>query len=301
MTFVVVAPKKILAPLVKSLRKIKVAADIHPVLRPRKKKNNHDPYSVYAILAKRPCKPRGLLLVVPRQANVLNVIPSAVIENVPIGLLFADTATDIVQWCDAMSLWYRAAKQETSYVSLAMNTPYFLSEAAHLMKSVRNAYGRMHCARKLFANDFTCDDLLKELSKGPTFVTYLGHSSLRGWSGYRGISWRHIASVPFIKPCGTIVSISCDTLKYEESRESFGSLLITHGRACAYLGSAHVIRMHSYSDFIKLIRMVTTTYHPHTIGELMVQLNRCMDVPSHESEKNDFNNFRLIGNPLQKF
>lgn len=298
MRLAVVAPKKMLVPLVARLTRTKISSGIVPIARRTEKRGTADPYGILAVAESCPPKTGGLLLVIPRRMSVLRAIPSAVMSGKPVGLLQADGMDDLLSWCDALDVCSQRHAPSRTYAPLAMNTMFFKSQGALLAKSIRRAYRLDGAAKNLFADTIVRDDLLEELAKGPSLVTYLGHGSQQGWGGYRGVDGRRVAVIPQIRPCGTVISISCDTLVQNRAEISFGSRFVAGGRACAYLGAAGKVKMDSYADFVRMMNAVISR-RPRTMGELMVRMDDDVSATENDAMKRDWAFYRLIGNPLQ--
>jgi len=258
-----------------------------------------DPYQIAEIIKTQPLDTEGILLIAPVEASPSELLPAPVIEGKPVGIVQAETVSEISPWLNAMSQ-DRLAK-DNRWVVLAMWKELYLSWGNRFLDWMRQGTnGGAVEVSPWFSDLVSRDELCGMLATGPAFAVYVGHGRSRGWSGYRGLRWEHVESLEVQKPCGVIVSLSCDTLKREKDVPSFGSRWIRLGRSCAFVGSTERLGYLPNADFALELGQVLSTGKNRTIGELMVEVYRRLKCPpERELGLEAFSTYRIMGNPLQ--
>ncbi|MGB3800128.1 MAG: hypothetical protein WA952_09965 [Lewinella sp.] len=181
-------------------------------------------------------------------------------------------------------------------VVLAMWKETYLRRAADLCAALTHAYGAAG-VRNWSADRVGRNDLVRRLAGGPIpLAFYLGHGRPRGWSGYRGLRYRHLAAVPggTVPGIGALISLSCSTL-------DFGKQLIDGGRAGAFLGAAVPLPI---PGLLRLLAEFGAVYRddgppPATMAELMDQMDRRVSGSTHPGLAELWGQFDLLGNPDQ--
>lgn len=259
-----------------------------------------DPLGVRAAIESQKEKPKAVVLVASKRRSPARLLPSPVINGVPVGIVFADQLGDLECWLHSLDKM-RNDNRPTLWASLAMNKTFYLDWGQRFNQwmvegmGLRNGYSALW-----MADAITKDEICHKLSQGPQLAIYAGHGRSRGWTGYRGLRWEHIEKVPYQMPCGTLISLACDTLKIQKGKPSFGLQWIRYGRACAYIGSVASVGIQANADFSSFLGEILKAGYCNTIGELLVEVDRKIEFESTPSDaRKGFNTYRLLGNPLQ--
>lgn len=168
----------------------------------------------------------------------------------------------------------------------------YLRRAAALEAGLGAAYGPAAVAS--WTSDLVSrEDLVQRLATTPVrLAVYLGHGRASGWSGYRGLRWRHLEPYPPTQPMGALVSLSCANL-------AFGQKLLEEGRVAAFLGTPAALEVKPFYVLIDLLRQVFETGPPATIGALVAALSELVDARQDACLTKNWSAFQLIGNPAQ--
>ena len=178
-------------------------------------------------------------------------------------------------------------------VVMAMWKETYLRRARHLLAALRTAYGPAGTA------DWSADrtdrsHLITRLATAHVpLAFYLGHGRERGWTGYRGLRWHHLEHRPFRRPLGALVSLSCSNLE-------FGRKWVGEGRAQAFLGSPEPVRV---TGLVRLVSTIADCFSgrppapPVTIGQLVEQIDRRVDVRGEGELSEAWDKFILLGDP----
>jgi hypothetical protein len=87
-------------------------------------------------------------------------------------------------------------------------------------------------------------ELAAVLADGYRLAFYCGHGRSRGFSGYRGIRWEHLAAPPLRRPGGAFISLTCSTLAADKQHSNpIGIDWINSGRLVSYVGFADAVRI----------------------------------------------------------
>ena len=189
---------------------------------------------------------------------------------------------------------------EDAWVLLAMNTKFFLRVAKRVCRSLRQESEIKRKIHTWFADTANREEICRRIANGPSLVMYLGHGTHLGWSGYRTLHWEHITSYPMERPCGVVISLACETLKSKAGEMSFGEKWIQESRTHAYLGSVEKIKIRYFKVITDAFVRRLAQQDCKTAGDLFAQLHIDFEErPELAEARQDFLNFRLLGNPLQ--
>ena len=129
------------------------------------------------------------------------VAPGPAVHGVPVGVMPADRAEDLIPWFEAMR--HRGSEPTRRTAVLSMWKPFYLNWAQRLAVALsEGATCEQAVVETWFADDVPRDDLCERLATGPGLVFYVGHGRPGGWSGYKGLRWRYLDVVPAYRPVG---------------------------------------------------------------------------------------------------
>jgi hypothetical protein len=294
----VVAPESYWDPVRFAFRS--AGMELEFVRRRERPQRGADAFGLEEIIASLSSPPAGLLLVAPRRRAPLEVAPGPVWRGIPVGIVQADRAVDLGPWLDAISN-FRASNGCRTWASLAMAKDFYLSWGRRMVRWMK-AGGASSGVDVMawLADAVSQEELCRRLAAGPQLAVYIGHGRARGWSGYTGLRWRHVAAAPLEQACGTVIALSCDTLRSAPGEVPFGCRWIREGRACAYLGSVAAVGIHPNAAFAKIFGEHLATGAFRSLGHLLAALDlHLAERPHLLQAARAFQNYRLIGNPLQ--
>lgn len=260
-----------------------------------------DPYNLTEITHSLSSSHDSILLVAPRRRSPSRLIPSPVLNAVPIGIVQADLPIQLGPWLHALSA--AQTTQNATWAVLAMWKDIYLTwgrYCAHVMK--KGASNGKISVQQWFADMVSREDLCRRLAEGPQVVVYIGHGRARGWSGYRGVRWKHIEAAELRKPCAVLISFACDTLKRKRGIFPFGCQWVSEGRACSYVGSVNNVSYEDNAAYGYQLTLTVAKGHCQTIGQLLQETwtHLAQDADMTKAMR-AFLSYRLIGNPLQTF
>jgi hypothetical protein len=268
-----------------------------PDLTEKKPKLSNDPYAIGPLAKTLSGNVDGILLVAPLNRSPHRTIPGPLIHNLPVGIIFSNQPEDLQPWVNSLR---NQNNGSPVWAVLSKWNDYFLTRSQRVAKWLRGS--NPHQVETWFADDFTRDELCERLATGPRLTWYMGHSRSRGLSAYHGVRWPHLAEITPFSPCGTVISLSCDTLKRERGIFPFGCQWVFHGRAAAFFGSVDSISMKSTLSLAYEIGFLFEKKRVKNIGELIVKLeNRLHSNPYLSDTYRAFKSYRIIGNPVQTF
>lgn len=273
--------------------------DLNVVIRQTAQKNTSDPFMVKEYIEQLDEKTDGIILIAPNRRSPSRILPASVICGVPCGIMQADKPEELNDWVNSV-VNTSDYKGLSTWASLAMNKSFFLGWGERYYNYMKAVEPKVK-SESWLADNTSRDDLCELLATGPALAVYIGHGRSRGWSGYRALRFNHIAEVPLKKPCGTVISFSCDTLKKENGRVPFGNNWVETGRACSFLGSVVSIGIPANDAFAEVIGKALAHGESETIGQLLVNADKTITAnPEVVEARKGFNTYRLVGNPLQR-
>jgi hypothetical protein len=271
-----------------------------------------DPYGMAALAARQPSGIRALLLVAPRARPPAALLPTPVLAGLPVGLLRADLPEDLDPWlgaiagdgADAAEGGGHGAGTEASGVVLAvfaMWKPFYLGWGERLAAALEAGYGgRGIAVRKPFADAVTREEACAELAAGPRLALYLGHGRQRGWSGYRGLRWRHVAAAPLREPVGALLALTCDNLKDGDgSLPSFGERWIDAGRAGAFFGAVDALAVPPLERIALVLEDLFAAGAARDLAGLLAATDAAVAGEADPAVGQAWRRFRLLGDPLR--
>ena len=296
-----VAPDTYKRMLSEELGTLKMGIQFHrrpsPQLISKRPKLTNDPYAIGPLAKKLKGKVDGILVVAPLNRSPHRTIPGPLVNGLPVGIVFSNQPEDLQPWVDSLR---NQKKGSPVWAVLSKWNDYFLTRSQRVAKWLRVSNPR--AVETWFADDVTRDELCERLATGPRLTWYMGHSRSRGLSAYHGVRWPHIEEVTPFSPCGTVIALSCDTLKRERGMFPFGCQWVSHGRTAAFFGSVDSISMQSTLSMAYEIGALFENKTVNTIGDLITQLeNRLHSTPYLSDTHRAFKSYRIIGNPIQTF
>jgi hypothetical protein len=215
-----------------------------------------------------------------------------------ISLVFYNKLEDLHNWAAAVRKYDNNPPPKA--LALAMMKPLYMKWGEAIFQSLRK--NRYHSGRasRHFADKITNVDLGRKLSRGSPLAVYVGHGRSRGWSGYRGFRWKHLALFKQKVPIGTLISLSCSSLLHDK-KDSFpmGLQLIMAGRGCAFLGSCGPVQIVPLRSITKILIELFELTPVMPLGEFIAAAHVRILGLNDTDVKLNWQNFRIIGNPLQ--
>lgn len=253
-----------------------------------------DPFGIREVAADVKNDVSALILVMPRRAAPAMMAPGPVVEGLPVGLLPSQRPQDLEPWGRALT---DAKTIEPRWAVLAMWRRSYLKLGNRFMRSFELANRGQ--AESWFADRVTRDSLCQKLASGPSLAIYLGHGRARGLCGYMGVRWQHVIQERTFVPCSTILSVACDTLKYELRRIPFGCRWVTSGRAASYVGAVDAVPIRASMRLAEVIRSTLATCVMSNLGMLLQSVDRILSAePRLQSVHRSFQAYRIIGSPV---
>ena len=243
----------------------------------------------------------NILVIASRDNNLNEIIPGPCFQGVPVGILLADHSDELLPWLQAIRDTHLKTTTD-SYHVLAMWKPFYLMWANRFVSAMMEGFSQNGSrVIPLFADNTSRDTLCEALWQGPQLALYVGHGRSRGWSGYRGFRWKHIAENKQIRPIGSLITLTCDNLKPgREGKVPFGVRWVLTGRAGAFLGAIDSIEVKPLETIAQFFLDHFASGEITNVGQLISSVNQnvndCGDHTVHEN----WSCFRLIGNPLQR-
>jgi len=224
--------------------------------------------------------------------------PEICVYDLIISLVFYKTMEDITNWMTALNHYSEVQPQKV--LALAMMKPLYMKWGEKIYQCLRkHRYNKSH-VRRHFADATTNVELGRKLSRGCTLAIYVGHGRSRGWSGYRGFRWRHLEPFRQLVPIGSLISLSCSSLRHDKKESlPMGLQMIMEGRSCAFFGtwdSVHIIPLRTIT---KILLDIFTYAEEVTIGELISRAHSQVLASNDASVLENWSKFRLIGSPFQ--
>lgn len=279
-------------------------APLYPELelipRPEPAASPPDPYDLFDLTQVLSPRPDGILLVAPRRRSPARLVPAPVLNGVLIGIIQAESEAQLKPWLRAL-LDTHTVTQGAIWAVLAMWKNVYLMWGERFAKWMHAGFNDKETeVQTWFADTVSRQDVCKLLAAGPQLALYCGHGRARGWSGYRGVRWEHIAAAELRKPCGVLISLACDTLKQTRGVFPFGCQWVSEGRACSYVGSVDRVGYEANAAFAHELGRIFAMGHCQNIGHLLREVHEYLEQrPDLTKAMRAFLTYRLMGNPLQ--
>jgi hypothetical protein len=282
----VVAPAGLRRPLADALRERRGGV----VARERRRDGaSDDPYDVRGVVAD--ADPDAVLLVVPGDERLADVVPAPVVDGVPVGLLPAARPGAVAGWRSTVAGGPRPA---AAWGVLAMATERYLGAAGDLYARLAAADGAGPPVYDWRASRIDRVRLCEWLATGPSLCVYVGHGRPRGWGGYQGCDWADVARVDRRRPAGAVVALACGTLG-DGDGPPFGVRLVRRGRALSYLGCPGDVAVEDVVALAEALGAALADDPPATVGDLLVALDARVGGEPGAALRT----FRLVGLPDQ--
>lgn len=293
-TLACIAPACFQKKLRNGLQAVGIQIQFH--LRKNRQGVSLDPYGVVDLSLQIDGQIDGILVVAERSRGPRNVVPGAIINGYPVGVVFANRIIDLEPWLSALS----NTSGLPTWAVLAMWKKSYLSMGNRFVKWLRTT--SEFPVERWFADRVEREELCERLALGPRLAVYLGHGRSTGLCGYLGLRWKHILQYKKFIPCGTIISFACDTLKKKNGRIPFGCKWIREGRAATYFGSVDAVSSDANAKLAYALGRAFESNKPSSLAALMkCMMNELKDTQSNEAALHALKTYRIIGNPLQSF
>jgi hypothetical protein len=238
----------------------------------------------------------GILAICRQGASLIDAAPGPCLDGIPVGVVPAEQARDLTPWLNALRL-----KPARSYHVLAMWKPFYLAWGERFVSALQVGYGSAEATVMAeFADNTTREALCRSLWQGPQLALYLGHGRSRGWSGYRGFRWHHVAAGDQVRPVGALIALTCDNLKPGRNGEAaFGARWVIEGRATAFLGAIQALDIPALEVIAGFLLGHFSSGLCRTLGEIMAAVDGDVGMCADAAIRQNWSHFRLVGNPLQ--
>ncbi len=224
--------------------------------------------------------------------------PKICTSDLLISLFFYKTLSDISNWIEAIGNYNESPPNEV--LVLGMMKPFYIKWAERVYNCLRNKrYGEEKTSKHL--PDITTNiELANQLSQGCILAIYVGHGRSRGWSGYRGFRWSHISRFNQKKPIGTVISLSCNSVKQDKTQSiPLGIQWVMDGRNCVFLGLTGSVKIRPLEEITRILLECLSVLEIRRVDQLILQLNDRIKKLDKPDVNSTWTNFRLIGNPFQ--
>ncbi len=257
-----------------------------------------DPYGIAEVVRTEGEGVDGVLVIVPEPVAMDRVVGGPVVHGTPVGVVPADKAEHLEPWLQAVD-WY-ARNPGGGTAVLSMWKPLYLRWAERLAEALSgSAAGQRSGVERWFADEVSQEDLCRRLATGPRLVFYVGHGRCTGWSGYRGLRWRHVDAVPSRRPSGTLVSLTCHNLgRPRDGGLPFGVRWVRSGRACAFLGAVGSLDLRALEEISDYL-MTALSAGARTLGELATSVDAQVTRFGGTNVCDAWSRVRIVGSPLQ--
>lgn len=224
--------------------------------------------------------------------------PEICLENYVISLVFYKDFSDITNWIKAVDDF--SEKKPEKVLALAMMKPFYMKWGEKIYQCLRKERYAKNIVSKHFGDTTTNLELGKKLSKGCNLAVYVGHGRSRGWSGYRGFRWKHLAINKQLAPIGSLISLSCSSLMHDKEMSlPMGLQLIMEGRSCSFLGTWDAVQIVPLRTITTILLDLFSEDRQQPLGELLYQAHQRIIAIEDPAVTENWFNFRLIGNPFQ--
>jgi hypothetical protein len=225
-------------------------------------------------------------------------LPGPVVGRVLVSYVFYRSPAEVAHW-------WRALRQAPLDVPdralvLSMMKPFYLEWAERVRAALtarRFSGGRLRCH---FPDETLHTELGEILSHGCTLAVYVGHGRSRGWSGYRGFRWKHVAPYPQQAPVGTMISLSCSSLAQDREHSlPMGLQWVMAGRCGAFLGACDAVEIQPLATITGFMLDILKGDATLDAGDLVRAVDDQVTSSGCAEARRCWSSFRLIGNPFQ--
>ncbi len=242
---------------------------------------------------------QGTVIIFSKYGEITpNQFPPICTSDLLISLFFYKTPNDISNWIKAIGSYNEGPNDEV--LVLGMMKPFYIKWAGRVYDCLSNErYGNKKTSKHLPDNT-TKVELAYRLSKGCTLAIYVGHGRSRGWSGYRGFRWSHISRFDQTKPIGTMISLSCSSVKQDKTESiPMGIQWVMDGRNCVFIGSTESVKIRPLENITRILLDSISVSEIKRVDQLILQVNDKIRKLQKPDVSSIWDSFRLIGNPLQ--
>jgi len=224
--------------------------------------------------------------------------PGPVVGQAVVSYVFYNNPDDVARWWRVV----RQAPQNLpdKALVLSMMKPFYLKWAERIRAALaahRFDNGRLHCH---FPDETLNTELGEILSEGCALAIYVGHGRSRGWSGYRGFRWEHVAPHPQQAPIGTIISLSCSSLAQDKEYSlPMGLQWVMEERCGAFLGACDAVKIQPLAKITRYMLDILSGNGVLDIGDLIWRVDARVARSGDPETRDCWRSFRLIGNPCQ--
>ncbi len=224
--------------------------------------------------------------------------PKICIGDFLITLVFYKKTEQISNWIYGLKKFEEVKPMKA--LSLSMMKPLYMNWGEKIYSSLRKSRYAKKDVRKHFPDTTTSHELGRKLSKGCALAIYVGHGRSRGWSGYRGFRLHHLDKFKQIAPIGSLISLSCSSLK-KDKKDSLpmGLQLIMEGRSCAFLGTWDAVHIVPLRTITKILLDILSQKSQEPIGQVLQKAHQKIISLNDSHVIENWEKFRLIGNPFQ--
>ena len=155
----------------------------------------------------------AIVALIPKSTDLLKVGSGPCVAGMPIGLIPVEDPEELWLWLQVVRD-RKISTLKNNYQVLSMWKPFYLNWANRFVTAIRKGLEAKEASvTPLYADETSRDMLCEALWAGPQLALYIGHGRSRGWSGYRGFRWEHIAAQAQAHPVGSLLTLTCDNLK----------------------------------------------------------------------------------------
>lgn len=250
-------------------------------------------------IAKQNAMSRGSILILTKLGKrTPSHFSEMCIGEIVVSLVFYRTYKDIANWINSLKTYPKV--QLGKALILGMMKPFYLKWGNKIYTILKDERFKQNNIGKHLADTTTKIELSKYLSKGSRFVIYVGHGRSRGWSGYRGVRWKDIEQFEQKQPIGSMISLSCSSLKNDkEFSIPFGLQWVMEGRCCSFIGTWDSVKIKPLAEITNILLNSLTNCQVKNVYDLIQSINKQILELNDSEVMVNWSKFRLIGNPYQ--
>lgn len=195
-----------------------------------------------------------------------------------VALVFYRGHADIARWIGALGGFDH--RQSRGTLITGMMKPFYVKWADRFHRELRQAHTASAKIERRLPDTTTRSELSARLS--------------------RGFRWEHVEEHAQAAPIGSMISLSCSSLKQDKTASvPLGLSWVMSGRCCAFLGACDAIKVQPLVHIARIMLELLSSQRVAHLDELL-RLTAERVAEFNESEVSEsWARFRLIGNPLQ--
>lgn len=242
---------------------------------------------------------KGQLIVFKRYGRAgAERFPPVCIGGWVVALVFYRSPADIARWIGALGGFDRRLCRDT--LVMGMMKPFYVKWAERFHRELQGADTAGARIEKRLPDTTTRSELSDLLSRGLKLGIYIGHGRSRGWSGYRGFRWEHVEEHTQSAPIGSMISLSCSSLKQDKvASVPSGLNWIMSGRCCAFFGACDAVKIQPLVHIARIMLELLSSPSVARLDELLRLTAQRVALIDEAEVADNWARFRLIGNPLQ--